>query len=149
MDETRDQVVQLLNEAAASTDAEAKLHNLQMVQELTVNKEPELLDNFFEEILQFQHDRSVNIRKHLIGWFLHSCTKWKSIYHPFDTFSIFVYLAHSQLQSYCQTIAICLCDSNLHDQFRLCGSILQEGLGIASTCSTNTTAPASRWNCWD
>eukprot|EP00041_Stephanoeca_diplocostata_P015144 m.287076 g.287076 ORF g.287076 m.287076 type:complete len:1034 (+) comp19944_c0_seq1:281-3382(+) len=75
MDETRDHVVQLLNEAATSTDADAKLKNLLMVQELTVNKEPELLDNFFEEILQFQHDRSVNIRKHLIGFVEASCKK--------------------------------------------------------------------------
>ncbi len=45
------QVVELLNQAGLETGKNEKLELLRQVQELIVNKEPALLDNFFEVLL--------------------------------------------------------------------------------------------------
>ena len=48
MGDTSEQVVALLNTAQVSTTAEGKVQALKRVEELTVNLQPQLLDNFFD-----------------------------------------------------------------------------------------------------
>ncbi|GCB69330.1 hypothetical protein scyTo_0012406, partial [Scyliorhinus torazame] len=60
-------VVDLLNQAALiATDN--KISVLKQVQELILNKDPTLLDNFLDEIIAFQSDKSVDVRKFVIGF---------------------------------------------------------------------------------
>ncbi|XP_078393700.1 symplekin, partial [Cetorhinus maximus] len=61
------EVVDLLNQAALiATDN--KISILKQVQELILNKDPTLLDNFLDEIIAFQSDKSVDVRKFVIGF---------------------------------------------------------------------------------
>lgn len=53
-----ERIVELLNAAAMSTDSASKLDSLKIVQELLIHKEPQLLDNFLDEVMGFQKDRS-------------------------------------------------------------------------------------------
>jgi symplekin len=71
-----EQVVELLNAAqlAASADS-TKLDNLRKVQEIIVNREPDLLDNFMDEVLAFQTDRSQDVRKFVVGFIEDACKK--------------------------------------------------------------------------
>jgi hypothetical protein len=48
MADTSEQVVSLLNQGMLATGADEKIIALQQVEELTVKKQPELLDNFFD-----------------------------------------------------------------------------------------------------
>eukprot|EP00035_Acanthoeca_spectabilis_P031294 m.13457 g.13457 ORF g.13457 m.13457 type:complete len:1013 (-) comp4664_c0_seq1:146-3184(-) len=75
MGDTSEQVVALLNRGMVATTASDKVTVLQQVQELTVEKQPELLDNFFDEILQFQHDRNLDVRKQVIAFVEVACKK--------------------------------------------------------------------------
>ena len=70
------QVIQLLNTAqlASSVDS-TKLDNLRKVQEIIVNREPDLLDNFLDEVLAFQTDRSQDVRKFVVGFIEDACKK--------------------------------------------------------------------------
>ncbi|XP_041035372.1 symplekin isoform X2 [Carcharodon carcharias] len=64
---TSERVVDLLNQAALiATDN--KISILKQVQELILNKDPTLLDNFLDEIIAFQSDKSVDVRKFVIGF---------------------------------------------------------------------------------
>lgn len=56
MGDTSEQVVALLNTAQVSTTAEGKVQALKRVEELTVNLQPQLLDNFFDA--RFSHTTS-------------------------------------------------------------------------------------------
>lgn len=38
------------------------------VQELITRKDPDLLDNFLDEMIAFQNDRSVDVKKCIIGF---------------------------------------------------------------------------------
>ncbi|CAG11240.1 unnamed protein product, partial [Tetraodon nigroviridis] len=68
------QVVDLLNQAALiSTDE--KLTVLKQVQELIINKDPSLLDNFLDEMIAFQTDKSIEIRKFVIGFIEEACKR--------------------------------------------------------------------------
>ena len=70
------QVIQLLNTAQLASSADsAKLDNLRKVQEIIVNKEPDLLDNFLDEVLAFQTDRSQDVRKFVVGFIEDACKK--------------------------------------------------------------------------
>ena len=73
---TSDQVVSLLNTAqvTASTDTN-KLDNLRKVKEIIVTKDPDLLDNFLDEVLAFQTDRSQDVRKFVVGFIEDVCKK--------------------------------------------------------------------------
>ena len=44
------------------------LSSLAQVEELIIRKEPRLLDNFFDEVLQFQSDTNADVRKQLIAF---------------------------------------------------------------------------------
>jgi symplekin len=68
MTETQDKVIELLNEASLSNKDSARVTNLKHVQELILNKEPTLLDNFLEEMLQFQLDKSGEVKKCVISF---------------------------------------------------------------------------------
>ncbi|ESP01476.1 hypothetical protein LOTGIDRAFT_70873, partial [Lottia gigantea] len=49
------------------------------VQELIIHKDPTLLDNFLDEMLAFISDRSVDVKKLLIGFLEEACKKDKEI----------------------------------------------------------------------
>ncbi|XP_029315510.1 symplekin [Cottoperca gobio] len=64
---TSERVVDLLNQAAL-IPTEEKLNVLKQVQELIINKDPSLLDNFLDELIAFQTDKSIEVRKFVIGF---------------------------------------------------------------------------------
>uniref|UniRef100_A0A3B5Q9R3 Symplekin scaffold protein n=1 Tax=Xiphophorus maculatus TaxID=8083 RepID=A0A3B5Q9R3_XIPMA len=71
---TSEKVVELLNQAAL-IPADEKLTVLKQVQELIINKDPSLLDNFLDEIIAFQTDRSMEVRKFVIGFIEEACKR--------------------------------------------------------------------------
>uniref|UniRef100_A0A3Q2ZJ53 Symplekin scaffold protein n=1 Tax=Hippocampus comes TaxID=109280 RepID=A0A3Q2ZJ53_HIPCM len=68
------QVVDLLNQAAL-IPTDAKLAVLKQVQELIINKDPSLLDNFLDEMIAFQTDKSIEVRKFVIGFIEEACKR--------------------------------------------------------------------------
>ncbi|ESO93591.1 hypothetical protein LOTGIDRAFT_215976, partial [Lottia gigantea] len=56
-----------------------KIKYLRQVQELIIHKDPTLLDNFLDEMLAFISDRSVDVKKLLIGFLEEACKKDKEI----------------------------------------------------------------------
>ncbi|XP_028398486.1 symplekin-like [Dendronephthya gigantea] len=71
---TTERVIDLLNQAQLAKK-DNKLHYLKQVQELIVNMEPALLDNFLDEILVFQHDQTTEVRKFVLGFIEEACKK--------------------------------------------------------------------------
>ncbi|ETE63156.1 Symplekin, partial [Ophiophagus hannah] len=71
---TSEKVVDLLNQAALIVN-ESKITILKQVQELIINKDPTLLDNFLDEIIAFQADKSVEVRKFVIGFIEEACKR--------------------------------------------------------------------------
>ncbi|XP_063794520.1 symplekin [Pseudophryne corroboree] len=69
---TSEKVVELLNTAALATN-DSKITMLKQVQELIINKEPTLLDNFLDEIIAFQADKSVEVRKFVVNFIEEAC----------------------------------------------------------------------------
>lgn len=49
-------------------DDQAKVDHLIKIQELIIHQEPGLLDNFLDEVTAFQHDRSADVRKTIVGF---------------------------------------------------------------------------------
>ncbi|XP_077537132.1 symplekin scaffold protein isoform X2 [Haemaphysalis longicornis] len=74
---TTDRIVELINQAALiqTMKDNQKVNNLRQVQELIVFKEPDLLDNFLDEMLAFQNDRSMEVRKFVVGFIEEACKK--------------------------------------------------------------------------
>ncbi|KAL3875215.1 hypothetical protein ACJMK2_038140 [Sinanodonta woodiana] len=72
---TYDKVVDLINQASLLQKDTQKISNLKQVQELIVNKESNLLDNFLDEMIAFQTDRSVDVRKFVVGFMEDACKK--------------------------------------------------------------------------
>uniref|UniRef100_A0A4W3JNA8 Symplekin scaffold protein n=1 Tax=Callorhinchus milii TaxID=7868 RepID=A0A4W3JNA8_CALMI len=70
---TSERVVDLLNQAALLVND--KISVLKQVQELIVNKDPTLLDNFLDEMIAFQSDKSVDVRKFVIGFMEEACKR--------------------------------------------------------------------------
>lgn len=70
-----EKVVDLLNQASLMQKDAQKVTNLKQVQELIVHKDSNLLDNFFDEMIAFQSDRSVDVRKFIIGFMEEACKK--------------------------------------------------------------------------
>ncbi|XP_046643772.1 symplekin-like [Daphnia pulicaria] len=70
---TEEQIVELLNSAATESDDQSKVDCLIKIQELIIHKEPGLLDNFVDEITAFQHDRSADVRKTVVGFIEEAC----------------------------------------------------------------------------
>lgn len=71
---TSEKVVDLLNQAAL-TPTDEKLTGLKQVQELILNKDPSLLDNFLDEMIAFQTDKSIEVRKYVIGFIEEACKR--------------------------------------------------------------------------
>lgn len=71
---TSERVVDLLNQAALIT-SDSKITLLKQVQELIINKDPTLLDNFLDEIIAFQVDKSIEVRKFVIGFIEEACKR--------------------------------------------------------------------------
>lgn len=71
---TSEKVIDLLNQAQLAS-SENKLDYLKQVQELIVNKDPALLDNFLDEILIFQQDRSADVRRFVVTFIEDACKK--------------------------------------------------------------------------
>ncbi|XP_077473907.1 symplekin [Stigmatopora argus] len=71
---TSEKVVDLLNQAALIPTDE-KLAVLKQVQELIINKDPSLLDNFIDEMIAFQTDKSIEVRKFVIGFIEEACKR--------------------------------------------------------------------------
>ena len=73
-DSSNSRVVELLNTAQVGGDT-GKLDCLRSVQELIIHKEPTLLDNFLDEVLAFQTDRSQDVRKFVVGFIEEACRR--------------------------------------------------------------------------
>lgn len=73
--QTHDKVVDLINQAVTLQKDSKKVYNLRQVQELIIHKEPNLLDNFLDEMLAFQHDKSADVRKFIVGFIEEACKK--------------------------------------------------------------------------
>ncbi|XP_043918440.1 symplekin isoform X2 [Protopterus annectens] len=71
---TSERVVDLLNQASLAV-SDAKLTMLKQVQELIINKDPTLLDNFLDEIIAFQADKMVEVRKFVVGFIEEACKR--------------------------------------------------------------------------
>ncbi|PSN37455.1 hypothetical protein C0J52_11700 [Blattella germanica] len=67
-------IVEWLNQATLSTDS-SKTDHLRRVQEIIINKDASLLDNFLDEVLGFQTDRNADVRKFIVGFIEEACKK--------------------------------------------------------------------------
>ncbi|KAK3093871.1 hypothetical protein FSP39_021289 [Pinctada imbricata] len=70
---TYDKVVSLLNEASLLHKDSQKTNILRQVQELIIHKDPNLLDNFLDEMLAFQSDKSIDVKKVVISFMEDAC----------------------------------------------------------------------------
>jgi len=71
---THQKVVDWLNEASL-TNTSSKVQLLCKVQEAIIHTQPDLLDNFLEEVLVFQTDRNADVRKFIVGFIEEACKK--------------------------------------------------------------------------
>ena len=67
------QIIDLLNSAMYSSDGIEKVTNLRKVQELVLHND--LLDNFLDEMLGFQNDRDIEVRRFVVGFVENACKK--------------------------------------------------------------------------
>ncbi|XP_064599772.1 symplekin-like [Liolophura sinensis] len=73
---TYDKVVELLNEASLLQMRDTqKINKLKQVQQLIIHEDPTLLDNFLDEMLVFQSDKSVDVKRFVIGFMEEACKK--------------------------------------------------------------------------
>ncbi|XP_015610116.1 symplekin [Cephus cinctus] len=63
-----DLVVEWLNEASLGSNDTVKVSNLLKVQEILIHKEPQLLNLYLDEALQFSLDRNSEVRKTVAGF---------------------------------------------------------------------------------
>ncbi|XP_783721.4 symplekin [Strongylocentrotus purpuratus] len=70
-----DRVVDLLQQTHSLPRDSQKISNLSHVQELIIEKDPSLLDNFLDEVLQFQFDESVEVRNFVLSFAECACKK--------------------------------------------------------------------------
>lgn len=73
------QIIDLLNNAMYTSDGTEKVINLRKVQELVLHND--LLDNFLDEMLGFQSDRDIEVRRFVVGFVENACKK-DSEYFP-------------------------------------------------------------------
>lgn len=57
-----------LNEATVSTDTKLKVENIHKIQEIIINQNPHLLDSFFDDVIAFQSDRNMEVRRSVVGF---------------------------------------------------------------------------------
>ncbi|GAB6020191.1 hypothetical protein CHUAL_014111 [Chamberlinius hualienensis] len=77
---TQDKIVELINQATLMTASQPKVNSLKQVQELIIHKEPDLLDNFLDEMLAFQHDKSIDVRVFVVSFIEEACKKDQDIF---------------------------------------------------------------------
>nr|XP_054759257.1 symplekin-like [Lytechinus pictus] len=70
-----DRVVDLLQQTHTLPRDSQKINNLTQVQQLIIDKDPSLLDNFLDEVLQFQFDDSIEVRKFVLSFAECACKK--------------------------------------------------------------------------
>ncbi|XP_015126326.1 symplekin [Diachasma alloeum] len=63
-----DMVVDWLNEASMTSNDTLKITNLSKLQEILIKKDPDLLDCYLEEVLQFSLDKNSEVRKTVCGF---------------------------------------------------------------------------------
>ncbi|XP_008544685.1 symplekin [Microplitis demolitor] len=61
-------IVEWLNEAAVSQNDQIKVGNLNKIQEYLINKDPQLMNIYLNEVLQFCSDRNAEVRKTIAGF---------------------------------------------------------------------------------
>ncbi|CAF1425009.1 unnamed protein product [Adineta steineri] len=69
----QEKIVELINQASLYGKDSVRVQHLRHVQELILRKDPSLLDNFLEEVLGFQIDKSPEIRKTIISFIEEAC----------------------------------------------------------------------------
>ena len=70
-----ERVVELINDATVAASAQEKLAALAKAQELLLHSKKVLLDNFLNEMMGFQRDRSQEVRKFVVGFIELVCKK--------------------------------------------------------------------------
>lgn len=68
-----------LNDATISTDPKVKVESLLKVQEIILNQNLYLLDSFLDDVLAFQSDRNMEVRRTVVAfieesWYVKSLT---------------------------------------------------------------------------
>lgn len=61
-------MTELLTKATVTSSEKTKLENLQRVSDILINKQPALLDNFLNEMLDFQTDSNADVRKFILDF---------------------------------------------------------------------------------
>lgn len=62
------QVIELLNEATLTTTDTVKTTNLSKVKEILLHKEPQLLNTYLDDVLQFSTDKNGEVKKTVTGF---------------------------------------------------------------------------------
>lgn len=57
-----------MNEASVATSDSNKIGNIAKVQEFVIHKDPQLLDLYLDDVLQFSLDRNADVRKAIAGF---------------------------------------------------------------------------------
>lgn len=55
-----------MTKATVTSSEKTKLENLRRVNEIIITKQPALLDNFLNEMLDFQSDNNADVRKYIL-----------------------------------------------------------------------------------
>ena len=74
-DADREKIVELLNDAATEPEASRLLDFLSEIQERIVFKDSGLLDDWLDEVVQYQTHVSQDVRKWVVGFIEESCKK--------------------------------------------------------------------------
>ncbi|XP_018897475.2 uncharacterized protein Sym isoform X1 [Bemisia tabaci] len=72
-------IVEWLNEATTASSEYDKVEQLTKVRDLILRAEANQLDNFLDEMLAFQTDRSIEVRKFVVAFIEEACKKDKDI----------------------------------------------------------------------
>ncbi|ODN04325.1 Symplekin [Orchesella cincta] len=67
------EVAELLTKATVTESEKVKLENLMRVKEIIINKQPALLDNFLNEMLDFQTDNNADVRCYILEFVEDAC----------------------------------------------------------------------------
>ena len=51
-----------------TTDVKLKVENIHKIQELLINQNTHLLDSFLDDVLAFQSDRNMDVRRTVVGF---------------------------------------------------------------------------------
>ncbi|KAI0982213.1 hypothetical protein GJ496_002430 [Pomphorhynchus laevis] len=69
----QEKVIELLNNASLYDKESMRLNHFKQIHDIVIHKEPNLLDNFLDEMLAFQNDRSSEVRKAVIIFIEEAC----------------------------------------------------------------------------